>query len=138
MSKNYCNESNPHNVKVGDIFNMSWGYDQTNNNFFQVTRVSPKGVWVREIGAKSVAGTQGFMCETIVPNPNAFLDRSQWCNTRGNSFNGNVETFRRVCMSNWKKDATGKVVPEAYFNFEGRYFAYRCAADSTHYNSWYA
>ncbi len=134
--KNYASKENPHGVKPGDIFNMSWGYDQTNNNFFQVTRVSEKGVWVREIGCKSVEGTQGFMCETVVPNPGSFIDRSQWC---GGGFDGqNTETFRRVCISNWNKDGTGKVDAQPYFNFRGRYFAYKCAVDSKHYDSWYA
>lgn len=39
-------------VKVGDIFHWSWGYDQTNADFFQVTRVSKRCVWVRKIGSE--------------------------------------------------------------------------------------
>lgn len=38
-----------HGIKVGDIFTMSWGYDQTNVDFFQVTKVSNKCVWVVEV-----------------------------------------------------------------------------------------
>lgn len=30
---------NKYNVKVGDVFWMSWGYDQTNNDFFQVVKL---------------------------------------------------------------------------------------------------
>lgn len=130
MSKNYCSAEQPNPCKVGDLFCMSWGYDQTNVNYFQVTRVSDKGVWVREVGAKSVPGTQGFMCETVAPNPGHFLDRSQWC---GGFDSGNPETFRRVCLSNWDGRKG-----EPYFNFRGRYFAFACKADSTTYNSWYA
>lgn len=37
-------------VKVGDIFYRSWGYDQTNVNFYQVTAVKGKSAVVREIG----------------------------------------------------------------------------------------
>jgi len=29
-------KKNKYGVKVGDVFSMSWGYEQTNNNFFQV------------------------------------------------------------------------------------------------------
>ena len=36
-------------VKIGDIFTRSWGYDQTNINFFQVTRKTKKCIFVREI-----------------------------------------------------------------------------------------
>lgn len=46
-------------AKVGDILYTSWGYDQTNVEFFAVTKVSGKRVWVREIAA-DFEGT-GFM-----------------------------------------------------------------------------
>ena len=38
-----------HGVKVGDLFSMSWGYDQTNVDFFQVVKVSEKCAWVVEV-----------------------------------------------------------------------------------------
>jgi hypothetical protein len=38
-----------HTLKVGDILNTSWGYDQTNVDFFVVTRISAARVWVRRI-----------------------------------------------------------------------------------------
>lgn len=37
-------------VKVGDIFYTSWGYDQTNVEFFKVVRCTEKTVWVQETG----------------------------------------------------------------------------------------
>lgn len=38
------------NVKVGDLFYSSWGYEQTNNTFFQVVElVGKKSVRVREV-----------------------------------------------------------------------------------------
>lgn len=39
---------------VGDILYTSWGYDQTNVDFYRVTRVKGKTVYVREIGATRV------------------------------------------------------------------------------------
>jgi hypothetical protein len=39
--------TNPY--KVGDILVSSWGYDQTNIDYFQVVRTSDKSVWIREI-----------------------------------------------------------------------------------------
>lgn len=112
-------------VKVGDIFLMSWGYDQTNVNFFQVTRISKGGVFIREIGYKSVEGSNGFMCQKVVANPNSFLSTSQWCSPKGQSFGGNVETFRRMSL-----DGNG-------FSVRGRYYAFRWDGKPT-YNSWYA
>ena len=46
-------------LKVGDILHTCWGYDQTNTEFFAVTRVSGRRVLVREIAA-DFEGT-GFM-----------------------------------------------------------------------------
>ncbi len=41
---------NKFGVKVGDIFHSSWGYDQTNNDFFQVIAlVGETSVRVREV-----------------------------------------------------------------------------------------
>ena len=39
----------PHNVQIGDVFRCSWGYDQTNIDFYQVTKVLGAMVEVREI-----------------------------------------------------------------------------------------
>jgi len=54
-------------VKVGDIFYGSWGYDQTNVEFYQV--VEKKGVTckIQEIG-KTIVETQQT-CEYVRPNP---------------------------------------------------------------------
>lgn len=43
-------KNNKYNVQVGDIFSASWGYEQTNNDFFQVVEVVGKSsVRVREV-----------------------------------------------------------------------------------------
>ena len=43
-------KKNAFGVKVGDIFSASWGYEQTNNDFFQVIAlVGEKSVKVREV-----------------------------------------------------------------------------------------
>ena len=54
-------------IKVGDIFEGSWGYDQTNIEFYQV--VEKKGVTckIQKIGQKVVEETQG--CDYVRPNP---------------------------------------------------------------------
>lgn len=93
--------------KVGDIFNMSWGWDQTNNNWFQVTRLTPKGIYIREISSQG-AGGEGFMCQNVVGIKDAFKVNSQWCGS------GNRDLFRKVGYSNG--------LP--HFNIHGRYFAF--------------
>lgn len=53
-------------VKVGDVFRSSWGYDQTNVDYYQVTRmVGAQSVEIRRIGAVSW-GTE-FMQGRSVP-----------------------------------------------------------------------
>jgi hypothetical protein len=64
--------SKPHTLKVGDILVSSWGYDQTNIDFYQVTRVvGPMSVEIRAIGSKSL-GEDGFMTAKCVAVPDAF------------------------------------------------------------------
>lgn len=46
-----------HNYVVGSILYDSWGYEQTNVNFYQVIEVKAKSVVIREIAAKSVKQT---------------------------------------------------------------------------------
>ncbi len=48
--KKKAEKKNKYGVKVGDIFSASWGYDQTNNDFFQVIElVGETMARVREI-----------------------------------------------------------------------------------------
>ncbi|MBZ6078853.1 hypothetical protein [Microvirga puerhi] len=49
-------KAQPHTLEIGHILVSSWGYDQTNINFYQVTRiVGSHMVELREIGATSDA-----------------------------------------------------------------------------------
>jgi len=110
-------------VKVGDIFCMSWGYDQTNVNYFQVTRLTAKGACVREISQEFVTGTQGFMSSKVKPVPGKFLSSSQWCGS------GNPETHRKIGY-----DGKGG----ASMSFGRYYWASRVSVDESTYCSWYA
>ena len=42
-------EQNNHSLKVGDILSSSWGYDQTNNDFYKVVKTSKSCVWLIEV-----------------------------------------------------------------------------------------
>lgn len=50
-----------HDHKVGDIFATSWGYDQTQSEFFQVVEVKGSDLIVREIAQASAARPAGPM-----------------------------------------------------------------------------
>ena len=46
-----------HDLKVGDILSGSWGYDQTNVEFYQVIGTTEKSVVIREIASRVVKST---------------------------------------------------------------------------------
>lgn len=56
-----------HGLEVGMILTGSWGYDQTNVEFYQVVRVSGSAVWIQEVGQEEVK-THAFMSEDVVPD----------------------------------------------------------------------
>ena len=57
-----------HDFKVGEALYASWGYDQTNIDFFEVVEVLPKSVKVRPVSQIMVEGSDGFMCENVKPD----------------------------------------------------------------------
>ncbi len=50
--------------QIGDIFVESWGYEQTNVDFYQVIKLNAASVVLRKIWAS----------DTVEPRKNAFLD----------------------------------------------------------------
>jgi hypothetical protein len=56
-----------HGLKEGDILYSSWGYDQTNIDFYQVVSVIAKAVVIREISKKVVRSEQGADYVEAVP-----------------------------------------------------------------------
>lgn len=64
-------------IKVGDLFSSSWGYDQTNVDFYQVIEVKGKTFTIRPIGGRSVPGSGGDyngMADKVVAVRDAFLE----------------------------------------------------------------
>ncbi len=63
-----------HTLKVNDIMVCSWGYDQTNIDFYQVVGVKNKRVTLREIGGK-MSHRDGCspMSGYTIPTPNDFI-----------------------------------------------------------------
>lgn len=62
-------------VKVGDIFCYSWGWEQTNVNFYQVVeKPSASTIIVREIGYKSLEETS-WASEKVRPVKDSFISK---------------------------------------------------------------
>lgn len=53
---------NHHNVKVGDLFRSTWGYNTTHHDWYEVVATTPAGVRVRELlkNKDSDDGNNGF------------------------------------------------------------------------------
>lgn len=60
-----------HSLKIGDILSYSWGYDQTNVDFFQVVKTTEKSVSIRQIA--STVEQRGFMSGDAKPIKDRFV-----------------------------------------------------------------
>lgn len=62
-----------HSLKVGDILYSSWGYDQTNIDFYQVVGlVGKKQVKIKQIASKGVEDT-GYCSRMVVAVKDSFV-----------------------------------------------------------------
>lgn len=109
--KNLTNETLP----VGTILCSSWGYDQTNVDFYEVTALVGKvTVTIQKIAASQVAGTEGFMSCQVAPDASCKI---------GKPFNARVSSVDSVTFS----------------EYQGGYRHYaRIFKGGTTYCSWYA
>ncbi len=66
-------ERAPSKLQLGHILSASWGYDQTNVDWYQVTRlISPTMVELRKIASTST-GEDGYMTGRCMPCPDEFI-----------------------------------------------------------------
>jgi hypothetical protein len=80
-----------HGVQVGDIFVASWGYDQTNLNWYQVTKLIGKTmVEIREIG-DVIDSTPHFTYANKKAVKDSFLTKSHL-----NNYNNNEPVRKKV------------------------------------------
>ena len=63
-----------HDLKVGSILYASWGYDQTNIDFYQVIEAKAKSVVIRKIGSRVARSERG--ADYVVPAPNKFTGKA--------------------------------------------------------------
>ena len=56
-------------MTVGKIFYSSWGYEQTNIDFYKVVEVSKSGktITLQQIGSQ-VVEVNGYCSEDVIPN----------------------------------------------------------------------
>lgn len=111
-----------HPFKVGDIVANTWGYDQTNVDFYQVTHATARSVRIAKIARASVPGSDGFMSCKVTPVKDQFLearhDEPAFLTKFPYSWEWNGETTWAVKFAY----GSGNLTTE----------------DSEHYCSWYA
>jgi len=72
MQERRTQDNQPHGLEPGHILYASWGYDQTNIDWYQVTRViSPRTIEIRPILGQTVKGDGAWVGE-CVPLPDEF------------------------------------------------------------------
>ncbi len=98
-----------HELKVGDILYTSWGYDQTNIDFYQIVELIGKSTAkIRQIGEKIVGNEQGHsMSATKIAIKDAFLPNEK-------------EMTKRICQL-YTNDACIRISSfETAFIWDGR------------------
>lgn len=98
-------------VQVGDLYFTSWGYDQTNVEFFQVVdRPTPAKATIRQIG--KISEDAGYMCANVWPKVNDFIGPEKTCLIDHNANIRNAGNYEHA--------------------------AYPTAEGKSHYSSWYS
>lgn len=101
----------PVDLKVGDVLSSSWGYDQTNVEFWEVLElIGKRSVVIREIAQESIADSQGFMSDRVKPVLGKYVG----------------EPMRKL------------VGPSGGVKVSNCASAYKCDPNESKYRSWYA
>lgn len=135
-TKEKAEKKNVFGVKVGDIFSASWGYEQTNNDFFQVIAlVGEKFVRVREvnlpiINSDPVSGmaedrVYKITGEILPPSPHSVFIKDQ---EKGD--------LKRIKPGYFQDEEKAK--NNCYFDISSYASAYKCNGETKKvYESWY-
>jgi hypothetical protein len=94
-------------LEVGDIWNSSWGYDQTNVDFYQVVKVTAKTVTVRKIG-KVTEELTGRFTGTVMPVADSFDPRKEAFRRTFNDYSGKTNLTIKINESEYAHPWNGK------------------------------
>lgn len=135
-TKEKAEKKNVFGVKVGDIFSASWGYEQTNNDFFQVIAlVGKKSVRVREVNlpivrrdpVSGMAEDRVYKItgEILPPSPHSVFIKDQ---EKGD--------LKRIKPGYFQDEEEAK--NNCYFDISSYASAYKCNGETKKvYESWY-
>jgi hypothetical protein len=109
--------------QIGDIFVSTWGYDQTNVDFYKVISTTAKTVTVVPIGQKIVEQT-GFLSETVEP-VDQIKEETTYNWETGEKTTTPAKPIRRKIISGgyikitdyqWAKQWTGRPVNQTHYH----------------------
>lgn len=135
-TKEKAEKKNVFGVKVGDMFSASWGYEQTNNDFFQVIAlVGKKSVRVREVNlpivrrdpVSGMAEDRVYKItgEILPPSPHSVFIKDQ---EKGD--------LKRIKPGYFQDEEEAK--NNCYFDLSSYASAYKCNGETKKvYESWY-
>lgn len=135
-TKEKAEKKNVFGVKVGDMFSASWGYEQTNNDFFQVIAlVGEKSVRVREVNppivrrdpVSGMAEDRVYKItgEILPPSPHSVFIKDQ---EKGD--------LKRIKPGYFQDEEKAK--NNCYFDISSYASAYKCNGEIKKvYESWY-
>lgn len=89
----------PSELQVGDILENSWGYDQTNIDYYQVISRTEKSVKVRAIVSQLTTNSSGPMSGYCVPVKDEFSGHSPVLTKR--VYNGVYVSMKHGGCSKW-------------------------------------
>lgn len=129
-------KSNVFGVKVGDIFSSSWGYEQTNSNFFQVIAlVGEKSVRVREVYPTIVSRDpiSGMSEDRVYKITNEILPPASYSVFIKDQENGDLKRLK----PGYYQD-NQKAMENCHFAISSFADAYKCNGETEKtYESWY-
>ena len=100
-----------HGYKMGDILYSSWGYEQTNIDWYQVTATTAKTITVCQI--KSNCTETGFMCGETTPRPYEYIPGKTFTRKVTPSYcTGSTESKGRISLSSYESAAEWDGTPK--------------------------
>lgn len=127
---------NKYGVKVGDIFCASWGYEQTNNDFFQVVAlVGKQSVRVREVHPEIIKRDpiSGMSEDRVYKIANEILPPAPRSVFIKDQKNGDI---KRIKPGYYQDEEEAK--KHCYFDLGSYASAYKCNGEIKKvYESWY-
>jgi len=88
-----------HDVKIGDIYYTSWGYDQTNIDFYKVVNVRGSRIDLKELTQQYVDRGEGGYDDSVIPGDEFASDKIYTVSARADGTLTSLSSFEY--LSKW-------------------------------------